>query len=40
MIIGCKGIEIANMELAGWSGQAIYVQDLDQGQGGSTSRMT
>ena len=29
MIIGCKGIEIANMELAGWSGQAIAVNDLE-----------
>ncbi|NOT13853.1 MAG: VCBS repeat-containing protein [Methylococcaceae bacterium] len=27
-INGCKNIEIANMELAGWSGQAIYVQDM------------
>jgi hypothetical protein len=29
MIDSCTGIEIANMELAGWSGQAIYVQDED-----------
>jgi hypothetical protein len=28
MITACTGIEIANMELAGWSGQAVYVQDL------------
>jgi hypothetical protein len=28
MVTGCRGIEIANMEVAGWSGQAIYVQDL------------
>lgn len=27
-INGCRHIEIANMELAGWSGQAIYVQDF------------
>jgi hypothetical protein len=27
MITACKGIEIDNMELAGWSGQAVYVQD-------------
>jgi len=27
-INGCKNIEIANMELAGWSGQAVYIQDM------------
>jgi FG-GAP-like repeat len=27
-INGCKAIEITNMEMAGWSGQAIYVQDI------------
>jgi hypothetical protein len=26
-IRGCTGIEIANMEIAGWSGQAIYIVD-------------
>jgi VCBS repeat protein len=28
-IDGCVGIEITNMEIAGWSGQAIYIIDLD-----------
>lgn len=27
-ITGCKNIEISNMELAGWSGQSIYIQDI------------
>ncbi len=26
----CVGIEIANMELSGWSGQAIYLRDTEQ----------
>lgn len=31
-IIACVGIEISNMELAGWSGQAIYIVDFDNGR--------
>jgi len=27
MVISCSNVEIANMELAGWSGQAIYVNN-------------
>jgi hypothetical protein len=26
-IDSCLGVEIANMELSGWSGQAIYLKD-------------
>ncbi len=27
MITSCSGVEISNMEISGWSGQAIYIQD-------------
>lgn len=28
MVDSCVGVEISNMELSGWSGQAIYVRDV------------
>jgi hypothetical protein len=28
-VTSCKGVEISNMEISGWSGQAIYISDAE-----------